>query len=798
MLPVWISLTTMQDTTLREGLVISQSVKLKPGVSLIANADETAKSGAIVIRGNNITVDFAGATLRGTPEDADPDKRVGTGVYVEGSNVTIKNLRVHGYKVGLAARNVGGLKLIDCDFSYNWKQRLNSTLDREDTSDWMSYHQNDKDEWLRYGAGVYLSGCNNFEVKGVRIVGGQNGLMLYRSNRGLVWNSNFSFLSSLGLGMYRSSDNRIMHNNIDWCVRGYSHGKWNRGQDSAGILIYEQSNKNVFAYNSVTHGGDGFFLWAGQTTMDNGQGGCNDNLLYGNDFSHAPTNGIEATFSRNYFINNLLLENWHGIWGGFSYDSEAIANIFAYNGQAIAWEHGQNNVVSTNMFYRDYEGVALWMNQKLDPNWGYPKFRDTASKNWIIRDNEFSNTTTNAINLRDTAKVILARNTFSSIGKILQQAGTNPDLEFRGNLVWAAKEEKYPGADNTYEFKPEHKPEAAVMRGDGNTLVATETNVKAYLERFNLIWMPYPKDPMMTRGMDEDPWLDKYAKDRLKRAPKPLTGGKRPFLKKGTLRGRRFILVDEWGPYDFKRPLLWPRSELVDGKMVFELLGPKGTATVANLKGVTIEAVSTDGVKWTVGDTSAVPIPGYVRVSMPAGQTMDRAIDLQYRGQATVDVRGVVTPAGQPVNFGWSQFLAPIDWNVKWYAWDPASVANPQGAMPAFNDVAKGEPLATAKTSELNYGWGGSPAQGVPSDHFLTFAEGSFEISPGDYTLNVTTDDGCRVYVDDQLVIKDAWKYQGPTLYTTTLKLGGKHRIRVEHYEINGYSALKVELKPKR
>ena len=35
--------------------------------------------------------------------------------------------------------------------------------------------------------------------------------------------------------------------------------------------------------------------------MDTGQGGCNDNLLYGNDFSHAPTNGIEATFSRNAF-----------------------------------------------------------------------------------------------------------------------------------------------------------------------------------------------------------------------------------------------------------------------------------------------------------------------------------------------------------------------------------------------------------------------------------------------------------------------------------------------------------------
>lgn len=53
------------------------------------------------------------------------------------------------------------------------------------------------------------------------------------------------------------------------------------------------------AYNSVTHGGDGLSLWAGQTTMDTGKGGSNDNLFHENDFSHAPTNGTEATFSRN-------------------------------------------------------------------------------------------------------------------------------------------------------------------------------------------------------------------------------------------------------------------------------------------------------------------------------------------------------------------------------------------------------------------------------------------------------------------------------------------------------------------
>jgi hypothetical protein len=36
-----------------------------------------------------------------------------------------------------------------------------------------------------------------------------------------------------------------MHNRLDWNVRGYSHGIYARGQDSAGILCYEQSNDNI-------------------------------------------------------------------------------------------------------------------------------------------------------------------------------------------------------------------------------------------------------------------------------------------------------------------------------------------------------------------------------------------------------------------------------------------------------------------------------------------------------------------------------------------------------------------------
>ena len=158
------------------------------------------------------------------------------------------------------------------------------------------------------------------------ITGGQCGLMMTNCNDGLVYNNNFSFNSGIGIGMYSSSRNKILHNQLDFNVRGYSDGIFNRGQDSAGLLVFEQCNNNTFAYNSATHSGDGFFLWAGQYTMDTGEGGCNDNIIEHNDFSYAPTNGVEATFSRNYIIGNVIKECDNGIWGGYSYNSNIINN----------------------------------------------------------------------------------------------------------------------------------------------------------------------------------------------------------------------------------------------------------------------------------------------------------------------------------------------------------------------------------------------------------------------------------------------------------------------------------------
>lgn len=726
---------SMQQVRLTPGLVISRTTVVQRGTYKLPNGADDGKASAIVVEGDGITVDFNGATLEGTPQSTLPDARKGTGVIVKGKNVTIKNLIVRGYRHGLVARDVPGLRILGSDFSYNWKQHLLSTLDREDGADWMSFHQNEKEEWLRFGEGIYLSGCDGFEVRECTATGGQSGLMIHRSNNGKIWNNNFSFLSALGLGMYRSSDNVVMHNKIDWCVRGYSHGVYNRGQDSAGILVYEQSNNNVFAYNSVTHGGDGFFLWAGQTTMDTGKGGCNDNLVYGNDFSHAPTNGIEATFSRNKFIANRVDECWHGVWGGYSYDTLIVGNSFVGNEEGIALEHGQNNTIAGNSFRDNKMGLNLWMNKTQDPNWGYPKNRDTVSHGYTIRDNVFTGGDL-AISLRDTKNSLVRNNSMEDGGNPLRLTGDVAGLKFLENNVPAT-------------------PQLPANPGIG------ENHLPMFGRPPYFVSGPVPTYP---------------------EAPKRLAGGREALLPKNARRGRKFILVNEWGPYDFKSPILWPRGKNADGSLRFEILGPKGTWNATTFRGATLSP-------------SRGTVPGFVNVRMAPGKATDLLLDFEYRGAVVVSPFGVKTAAGKPYRFQYRKFFTPIDWTVKWFAYDPAT-QEPRTMLAAFHKILEGTSLRSEKTDTVNYAWGGSPGEGVPANHFATLAEGAFELPAGEYTLNVTSDDGVRVWIDGKLAI-DNWTYHGPTLDTTSVKLGGAHKIRVEHFEIDGYSALKVELKPR-
>jgi parallel beta-helix repeat protein len=687
---------------LRAGMVIDRSTTIRPGTYRLTSNDLARP--VVVIRGENITVDFNGAVLAGGPEQADPDTYAGLGVLIDGgSGVTLKNALIRGYKIGILARRSPGLHLTRNDLSYNWKPRLYSGVEKESLVDWMSYHQNDKDEWLTRGAGIYLSECDRAEIDHNTIVQGQNGLLITRSSGLKIWNNTFQFLSGIGVGLYRTTDSTIMHNRIDWCVRGYSHGFYNRGQDSAGLLMYEQSSRNRVVYNSITHGGDGLFLWAGQSTMDTGKGGSNDNWFASNDFSHAVTNGIEATFSRNAFSRNRIDECWHGVWAGYSYGSTFAGNRFARNTEAIAIEHGQDTTIAENVFDGDDTAIRLWQNPTQDPNWGYPKHRDTQSRGYRIRDNAFRGNKT-AIDVRATTDVRVERNAFDNVG-----------VRLAGDVA-------------------------------GVALDATDTPPVA---------------------------VDHAAPDRL-------PGGIDPMIKEDWQRGRARIIVDEWGPYDWKSPKLWPRGRSDETPLTLRVHGPQGEWKVVSIRGATAApSRGLVGREIVVTPTSTAPV--------------DFTVTLEYVGGDVVSPRGARTAAGKPYAFSYSRFFAPIDWTVKFFEYTDET--DPVTAAAAFAGLLAGAPKKVVSTSRLDYISGRALEEGVARDHLAISAEGTTTLPAGEYVLQVISDDGVRIWMDGAMILDD-WTPHESKVSRVPIG-GGAHRFKVDYYDVTGFAELRFDIQRK-
>jgi len=701
--------SAQKGARLHKGMTITQSAQFRTGTYYL-QADSSFDSPLVRIQGNDIVLDFANTMLQGNKTGQAPDTYAGLAVLIENSRrVTIKNLRIKGYKVALMARGVDELILENCDFSYNYRQHLNSTQEKEDLSDWMSYHQNEKDEWLRYGAAVYLKNCEQPIIRQCRVTGGQNALMMSQCNKAQVLGNDFSFNSGIGIGLYRSSYNLFAYNQVNFNVRGYSHGVYNRGQDSAGFLVYEQSSHNTFYKNSATHSGDGFFLWAGQSTMDNGQGGCNDNLILGNDFSYAPTNGIEVTFSRNIISGNRLFECDHGIWGGYSYDSYIGNNQFRYNRIAIAIEHGLRNRIELNTFNQDKEAIRLWSRASQPADWGYARLRDTRSAGNRIWKNSF-NRLPAAINLSRTDSTWIFANTYGEVKTPLKQDSltTNTDS----------------------------------LPDDPEELVITPPGV---------------------------------AVPNSKNQPVRLTG-------------RQHIRVTEWGPYDYRRPLIWRTNPTQKGDTLrFDLLGPKGRWKVKKVKGLRILTAQQGSFPATM---TAVRLPG-------AG--IDEEIVLEYKGGKVTTETGETLTAGKPFDFAYRYFFQPVAWQVRWYCVDTARF-NPIREEGLFPPNVRMRPVKTETTDQLNYAWWGGIKGEETCVQFLTLAEGEASFPAGDYELAVTWDDAVRVYVDNRLVL-DEWN---PALYKfdespnrrIKLQLNGLHKFRVEHVELGGFATLSLRFRP--
>jgi beta-glucosidase len=97
----------------------------------------------------------------------------------------------------------------------------------------------------------------------------------------------------------------------------------------------------------------------------------------------------------------------------------------------------------------------------------------------------------------------------------------------------------------------------------------------------------------------------------------------------------------------------------------------------------------------------------------------------------------------------------------------------------------KGSPALTRIDKQLEFDWPWSPGEGVNDDQFSIRWTGFLKPTTSfDGWLGLSSDDGIRMWVDDQLVI-DNWKKGGANIVTTPMifEAGRAYKIRIEMWE---------------
>jgi hypothetical protein len=499
-------------------------VRVKPGRYVIPPLGDDGLRGVILIEGlRGGTVDLTGVDLRGTPLGTELDRNAGHGIVLRDCrDVTIRGGVLGGYKVCIAAFDCTDLVFEDVRFDGWYGARLLSTTALEDPADWLYPHRNDEREWMtNHGAAIALENCRDTTIRRSSGRHGQNGILLTRCTGTRVYDCDFSFLSGWGLALYRTNGSLVSRNRFDYCVRGYSHGEYWRGQDSAGILLFERCSDNVFALNSATHGGDGAFLFAGRDTveglaLERGEadaGGSDRNVWWRNDFSFAVANAVEATFSSdNWVIENVLDgSHQHGVWGGYSRRMVVLDNsIKGTVGGGVSIEHGQECAIVGNVLTGNDTGLELWWDEDPELVGGpFGRSHDTGSRDHLIARNR----------LADNARDLVLRQTQNVwIGGDDVGAGSRALNVERSSVLLA------PG-EKPIEVRPLFLSRSELPSG-----VIVDTTLRRFVG-------------------EEPEWLVRARAWRPEEVPGDATPCERDPDRR---RGLETIVMGEWGPWDFE------------------------------------------------------------------------------------------------------------------------------------------------------------------------------------------------------------------------------------------------------
>lgn len=102
------------------------------------------------------------------------------------------------------------------------------------------------------------------------------------------------------------------------------------------------------------------------------------------------------------------------------------------------------------------------------------------------------------------------------------------------------------------------------------------------------------------------------------------------------------------------------------------------------------------------------------------------------------------------------------------------------------NPDLSGTPNLIRTDPAINFDWAhGSPDPAINTDLFSVRWTGSDNFAEGTYRFKTTTDDGVRLYIDNDL-IQDDWVDRGDDIIVDKTMTAGTHQIKMEFYERYG------------
>jgi hypothetical protein len=130
----------------------------------------------------------------------------------------------------------------------------------------------------------------------------------------------------------------------------------------------------------------------------------------------------------------------------------------------------------------------------------------------------------------------------------------------------------------------------------------------------------------------------------------------------------------------------------------------------------------------------------------------------------------------------------PLRWHVDYYSWRDSG---PEQPPDNWAKVISSSPVESGELETMNLQWGvDAPGKAVPADHFAVIATSEFASEDGDYLFEFGSDDGIRVYLDDQLILEH-WDWRTFATDIRRIRLAkGNHRLKVEYFEITGVASL--------